>query len=296
MDDKNFNTGLPESFENPAFPDITSDPLNSSGGSFPEIGSGFSSDPLGSSGSSFPEIGSGFDSDPLGSTGMNDFPEISTDDFASISIDDTITPPEQDTVPDTSVFPDVTKEPHDNGIPDPVPPPPVTVTPMPNPTVSSIPKQAVQEEEEDFAGDHYTWNGKSYVETDTPSASYTQPGAPVPPSSQSYGQNTSGSANYNQPKISIPVTPQGQSAKSIRTLGILSIVMTFISCCGCSPISLFLAIITLVKASKLKGNGTDLTPEEQNCVKTGTVTAIVALVIIAVSILIEAMAFVFQIV
>lgn len=302
MNDKDLFGGLPDSTENPAFPDITSD-----------LDSGYSSDPLGSSGSSFPDIGtdfnssfdSGFSSDPLGSSGLDDFPEISTDDFASIQVDETVS---VDDLPDTpepdtpaSAFPDVTKPAHDNGIPDPVPPPPVIVPdPVVMPSVDpekpsidlkkpakpSVPLQnsaQPAEDEEDYAGDHYVWNGREYVQTDAPSDDYTSAGTKAVPPTQTPQYEgklpkTNGSAP-NQGRIYMPFEPIGQSAKTVRNCGIASIIVSIVSCFGCSPIAVILAIVALIKGLGLNKNKNELNMQEQTCVKTGITTSIITLVI-----------------
>ncbi len=295
MNDKDLLGGLPESADNPAFPDITSD-----------LDSGYSSDPLGSSGSSFPDIGTGFDSgfssDPLGSTGLDDFPKISTDDFASIQVDETVT---VDDLPDTpepdtpaSAFPDVTKPAHDNGIPDPVPPPPVIVpdpvvmpavdpekssSDLKKPEKPSVSLQKPAEEEEDYAGDHYVWNGRKYVQTDTPSDSYTSAGtkAASPTQAPQYEgklpQTNGNTPNHSQ--IFMPFEPIGQPAKTVRNCGIASIIVSIVSCFGCSPIAVILAIVALVKGLGLNKKKDELNMQEQACVKTGITTSIITLVI-----------------
>ncbi len=302
MNDNDLFGDLPKSADNPAFPDITSD-----------LDSGYSSDPLRSSGSSFPDIGTGFDSsfdsglssDPLGSSGMGDFPEISTDDFASIQVDETVS---VDDLPDTpepdtpaSAFPDVTKPAHDNGIPDPVPPPPVIVpdpvvmpsvdpekpsSDLEKPAKPSVPLQKPAQpadEEEDYAGDHYVWNGREYVQTDAPSDAYRSAGtkAASPTQAPQYEgklpQTNGNTPNHSQ--IFMPFEPIGQPAKTVRNCGIASIIVSIVSCFGCSPIAVVLAIVALVKGLGLNKKKNELNTQEQACVKTGITTSIITLVI-----------------
>lgn len=337
MEDKTTLGGL-DSVDNPAFPDITSeldpafgaDPPDSSGSSFPEIGSGFSSDPIGSSGSSFPEIGSGFDSG-FGSG----FPEITTDDFAQIRVDDTVAPPE---VPAEQAFPETKRtdfmdhradtvsgspanpkshevtydtymdkddritplgeterdtfrdeDPHGSGTADPVQP-----TAMPS--IDEAAKKPVTAppppaEEDEFAGDHYVWNGSRYVETEEPSPSY------IPPHQQngrSYVQETSVHGNPSGQGTGGTVDASNQTeftarVNSIKIMGLFAIITTFFGCFN--MISIILAIATLSKASALNKERSRLTPSEENGLKSGKAMAWIALIFNGVVILFEGLFF-----
>ena len=131
---------------------------------------------------------------------------------------------------------------------------------------------------------HFSWNGSQYVES-TPN--------PVPPQNSyersgfsSRQTNTNSVPNYQQPVFTqnangqMGLDPNLESrANTVKTLGIISLIISLLSCCGCGSISLIIAIVGIVKANGISTVAHMLSEDSKKRVKTGKTLCIVSIIL-----------------
>lgn len=150
-------------------------------------------------------------------------------------------------------------------------------TPMPSVDAAKpadpIPQPVTSEDDPAAFSGHYSWNGSGYVESEKPTVRPSVPArrqessnsSDPPPASSRSSSFFGGGSNAD-------------AIKSVKTMGILSIVFSVISC-GCSFLGIVFSVIGLSIASKLGKNGTTLTDEEQKNLKSGRTLCLIGIII-----------------
>ncbi len=141
--------------------------------------------------------------------------------------------------------------------------------------------------DEDYSG-HYSWNGRSYVETGKPSASYTPPGTDMS-SYQQYDNSENGAPLY-EAQTYVKQLDGMQSgdfylenkAKSIKLLGIVGLILSIIGC-GCTFIGPIICIVGLVRANSIAQSVSNMSETAKSSYNTGKKLCIIGIVLSVLS-------------
>ncbi len=172
-------------------------------------------------------------------------------------------------------------------IPDPAAPPQEQRNAAPPTAKQEHSDTAQQTEAEDYSG-HYSWNGRSYVETGKPSASYTPPKTDM----SSYQQGTADENSTPLYEAQTYVRQLGgmqngdsyleNKAKSIKLLGIVGLILSIIGC-GCTFIGPIICIVGLVRANSVASSVSNMSETAKSSYNTGKKLCIIGIVLSVLS-------------